>query len=112
MKRPDNTLIKFKFVVKTYYRSVQLGADDTHEVTGIKTIKLFRSWFRLMKNKKRLLYGVARFADGETFIWQNPNFVFRGGWQRTRPPRTTTTTTTTNTPTTNGNEQPYQITLF
>lgn len=110
MKRPDNTLVKFKFVVKTYYRSVQLGAAPVHESAGVKTLKLFRSWFRLMKNRNRLLYGVARFADGETFIWQNPNFVFRGGWQRTRPPRTTTTTT--NTPTTNGNEQPYQITLF
>ena len=92
MKRPDNTLVKFSFICKTYYRSVQLGADDTHEIKNVKTLKLFRSWFSLMKNKNRLLYGVIRFADGETWIWQ-----IGGGWQRTRHPR---------------DEQPTQTTLF
>lgn len=92
MKRPDNTLVKFKFICKTYYRSVQLGADNTHETAGVKTLKLFKSWFRLMKNKNRLLYGVIRFADGETFIWQNSK-----DWQRAKPPRT---------------EKPFQTTLF
>lgn len=97
MKRPDNTLVKFNFTCKTYYRSVQLGAAETHEIKNVKTLKLFRSWFRLMKNRNRLLFGVIRFADGETWIWQNPNLVFRGGWQRTTPPR---------------DEQPFQTTLF
>ncbi len=97
MKRPDNTLVKFQFICKTYYRSVQLGSEPQHEIKSVKTLKLFKSWFRLMKNKNRLLYGVARFADGETWIWQNPNLVFHGGWQRTKPPRT---------------EKPTQTTLF
>lgn len=97
MKRPNQTLVKFNFICKTYYRSVALGADKTHEIKGVKTLKLFKSWFRLMKNRNRLLYGVIRFADGETFIWQNPNLVFNGGWLRTTPPR---------------NEKPRQISLF
>ena len=70
MKRPDSELVKYSFMCKTYYRSVALGAPTTHEVKGVKTLKLFKSWFRLMKNKNRLLYGVARFADGESWIWQ------------------------------------------
>lgn len=97
MKRPDNTLVKFNFIVKTYYRSVQLGADKTHEAAGVKTLKLFKSWFRLMKNKNRLLYGVIRFADGETWIWQAADRVYHSGWQRALRPK---------------NEKSTQLTLF
>lgn len=82
MKRPDNTLVKFAFMCKTYYRSVQLGAPREHECKGVKTLKLFRSWFRLMKNKNRLICGVVRFADGETWIWQAPDRVYNAGWKR------------------------------
>lgn len=97
MKRPDNSLVKFNFMVKTYYRSVQLGTPKEHEVAGVKTLKLFKSWFRLMKNRNRLLFGVIRFADGETWIWQNPKLVYHGDWQRALPPR---------------NEKPYQLRLL
>lgn len=95
MKRPDKTLVKFNFIVKTYYRSVKLGTPETHEVKGVKTLKLFKSWFRLMKNRNRLLYGVTRFADGETWIWQADNPFHH--WNRTTPPR---------------NEKPRQLKLF
>lgn len=80
MKRPDETLIKFSFMCKTYYRSVELGAPTEHEVKGVKTLKLFRSWFRLMKSKSRLLYGVVRFADGEQWIWHK-NCFRKNGWR-------------------------------
>lgn len=97
MKRSDKTLVKFNFMCKTYYRSIQLGAPKEHEVCGVKTLKLFRSWFRLMKNKNRLLYGVIRFADGETWIWQAADRVYNSGWKRALRSR---------------NEKPTQLKLF
>lgn len=91
MKKHEKTLLKFNFIAKLYYREKEqykgLTPPKTHEIKGVKTIKLFKSWFRLMKNKNRLLYGVVRFADGETWIWQAPDRVLKSGWQRTRPAR-------------------------
>lgn len=77
----DKLLVKYSFVMN-------LG-NEKHEVKGVKTLKLFRSWFRLSCNwhykycsqKRELLYGVVEFASGEKWIWQNKNRVYRGGWQ-------------------------------
>ncbi len=79
----DKLLVRFRFVM-------QIG-NEKHEVRGVKTLKLFRSWFRLAcnwqykytpKNRQRkMLYGYVEFASGEKWIWQNRSEVFRGGWQ-------------------------------
>ena len=87
MKRDPKEIVEFGFMVKTYYREVRDGYATEHEVKGSKTLKLFKSWFKLMKNRKRLLYGVVKFADGETWIWQPPSDVrhdkyWHGGWQK------------------------------
>lgn len=78
------------------YREVEFGfvmkiGNDTHEVKGKKTLKLFRSWFRLACNwqykftpksqRRQMLYGYVKFSDGETWIWQNRELVYHGGWQ-------------------------------
>lgn len=79
MKHDEKELVKFSFMIKNYYRD---GAGE-HEVKGFKTLKLFKSWFRLVKNKGRCLYGVVKFVDsGETWIWQDPGRVYHGGWQK------------------------------
>jgi len=80
MKHDDDTLIKFGFMIKKYYRD----GEGVREVKGIKTRKLFLSWFRLMKSRGRLLYGYIKIEDGQIWIWQNPNRVYRGGWQKVR----------------------------
>lgn len=87
MKRNPKELVKFGFMVKSYYRLASETGETTHEVRGVKTLKLFKSWWRLMKSRKRLLYGVVKFADGETWIWQPPSDVrhdkyWNGGWQK------------------------------
>lgn len=83
MSRPDSELVHFSFMSKTYYRDVELGAPKIHEIKGLKTLKLFKSWFRLMKNRNRLLFGVVTFEDGEAWIWQSTY-----GWKLAkRPPK-------------------------
>jgi len=77
----DKLLVRYRF-------KMRIGNDE-HEVRGVKTLKLFRAWFRLTCNwhykycsqKRELLYGVVEFASGEKWIWQNKNRVYRGGWQ-------------------------------
>lgn len=71
----------FDFMVKNYYR---LG-EGQHEVKGYKSVKLFKSWFKLMTSRQRLLYGFVTLTDGRKFIWQKPTFVPKikktvGGW--------------------------------
>ena len=92
MKRDPRTPVQFGFMVKTYYRDVRAGYATTHEVKGVKSLKLFKSWFRLRKNKGRLLYGYVKFADGEKWIWQPESDIrhdkyWHGGWQRVMAPR-------------------------
>lgn len=88
MKRADSEIVHFSFMCKTYYRDVALGAPELHECKGLKTLKLFKSWFRLMKNKNRLLYGVVTFSDGEAWIWQSSKTVYNAGWKLAkRPPK-------------------------
>lgn len=82
MRYEDKRVVSYSFMLR-------LG-DHEHEVRGKKTLKLFRSWFRLVCNwhykympyRREVLYGVVRFIDNdETWIWQNKNRVVRGGWQ-------------------------------
>lgn len=85
-RRNPKELLEFGFMVKSYYRFARETGMSTHEVRGKKTVKLFKSWWRLMKNRGRLLYGVVKFADGEIWIWQPLSNVRRdkywhGGWQ-------------------------------
>ena len=82
MKKDPYTIVKFGFMSKTYYRDTEAGCPPIHEIKGRKTLKLFKSWFRLMKNRGRLLYGYVEFLDGEIWIWQNPDRVYRAGWQK------------------------------
>ena len=75
----------FSFIVKSYYRLESETGDKTHEVKGYKSVKLFKSWFKLMSSRQRLLYGFVTLADGRKFIWQKPTFVPKiqktvGGW--------------------------------
>lgn len=80
--------VRFHFVMRI--------GNDRHEVNGTKTLKLFRSWFRLAcnwhykytpKNQQRdMCYGVIVFEDGETWLWQNKKHVFPGGWCLAKAP--------------------------
>ncbi len=84
-KRDPKETVEFSFMVKTGWREVAEGYEPQHETRGTKTLKLFKSWWRLMKNKNHLLYGVLTFEDGEKWIWQ-PEIVNKygrrqGGWQ-------------------------------
>ncbi|MBQ3306111.1 hypothetical protein IJH02_01595 [Candidatus Saccharibacteria bacterium] len=65
---------------------------DTHEVHFVKTLKLFKAWFKLALNwhypyipksqQRQLRVGVVEFiGTGETWIWQNPDLAKPGGWQ-------------------------------
>ncbi len=82
MKRDPKTIVEFGFMMKNYWRE----EPGVHEVKGRKTLKLFISWFKLAKKTGRLLYGGIKFVDsGEMWIWQNPNRVYRGGWQQSMP---------------------------
>lgn len=82
----EKTEVEFAFMKKNYYR---LGKGES-EVRGIKTLRLFKSWFKLMKSRKRLLYGTLKFLDtNETWIWQPRNPIRtdkngRGGWQKVK----------------------------
>lgn len=92
MKRDPRTPVQFGFMVKSYYRIKAETGLSEHEVKGVKSLKLFKSWFRLMKNKGRLLYGYVKFFDGEKWIWQPESDIrhdkyWRGGWQRAMAPR-------------------------
>lgn len=73
----DKLEVDFRFVVHNYYRDRRLSGNTERIVKGIKTLKLFKSWFSLMKNKGRLKFGTLRFIEtGETWLWQP------SGWQR------------------------------
>ena len=75
--------VEFRFIVQNYYRDRALSGNVEHLVKGTKTLRLFKSWFNLMKNKGRLKFGTLRFTEtGETWLWQPRNRVGRGGWQR------------------------------
>lgn len=87
MKRNPKTTVEFSFMVRSYYRLAAETGLKTHEVKGTKTLKLFKSWFKLMNSRNRLLYGVVKFADGETWIWQpiselRHDKYWSGGWQK------------------------------
>lgn len=84
----DKSLVRYGFIMRI---GSSLRGQD-HEVKGCKTLKLFRSWFRLAFNwhykyipasqRRSLLFGYVEFVEtGETWIWQNPNRVYHGGWK-------------------------------
>lgn len=74
----------------TYGFLMAIGTER-HEISGTKTLKLFKSWFRLTANwqyrympkdqRRTLLVGYVKFEDGETWIWQNKKYARPGGWQ-------------------------------
>ena len=80
--------VKFSFVKRNYYRIRQDTGEEFGEVKGTKTLKLFKSWFKLMQHRPHdLLYGVITISDGynfERWLWQKPIQTARGiqgGWQ-------------------------------
>lgn len=97
-KHNPKELVRYNF-------SMFIG-HDTHEVHGIKTLKLFKSWFSLItrwhypytpKNQRhQLRFGTVEFVETkETWIWQNPDLTKPGGWQIVHDP-----------------DKPLQTTLF
>ena len=84
------TIVEFAFLKKNYYRlegGEYKGRKGIGEVRGRKTLRLFKSWYNLMRSRGRLICGVVTFVDsGETWIWQPKNpfrkdKYCRGGWQ-------------------------------
>ena len=105
-KHLEKELVEFSFMRRTSKLEIGSGEEikinnrkiHVVEVKGIKTLKLFKSWFRLMKNFKywtkkpnTLLYGTLKFVStGETWIWQNPNLnynVGKSGWRLAIKPK-------------------------
>lgn len=86
--RSERENVRFHFVMRI--------GNERHEVNGTKTLKLFRSWFRLACNfrykympksqRRDMCYGVVEFEDGETWLWQNQDHVFPGGWCLAKDP--------------------------
>ena len=62
-------MVEFDFIVKRYvpYRlrdDYEFGTEgEPVRVKGIKTARLFNSWFRLMSSRKRLIEGTIRFSN-------------------------------------------------
>ena len=87
LKKDPKEIVRFSFRIKNYYREIAVGGDEIIEVRGEKTLKLFKSWFRLMKNRNKLVVGVIEFTkNNEKWIWQPKNPIRtdiygRGGWQ-------------------------------
>ena len=81
MKYEEKELVRFEFKIKTYYRDARITGCEEKEVVGVKTLKLFKSWFRLMKNRGKALYGVLTFlSTGEVWCWTVPSISKRSGW--------------------------------
>lgn len=79
MKYDEKTEVEFGFMAERYWRD----GEGVHEIKGRKTLKLFKSWFRLMRRRGKLLYGYVKFIDsGEAWIWQHPSRVYNGGWHK------------------------------
>jgi len=82
-KHDEKELVTYGFVMTI--------GTDRYEISGTKTLKLFKSWFRLAANwhyrytpkdqRRTLLVGYVKFEDGETWIWQNKKHARPGGWQ-------------------------------
>lgn len=92
-KHDDNEIVRFGFLKRPSYWDKELGADEITEVKGKKTLKLFRSWYKLAvvaAPKSRYasyaaewICGTLEFvATGEKWIWQ-PKSSLRPnrGWQ-------------------------------
>lgn len=86
-----NQSVKFHFQIKRYVPvrlrdNFEYGTlNEPIDVSGEKSFRLFSHWFRLMKNKNRLLFGVVELEDGKKYIWQ-PRTINKygkkiGGWQ-------------------------------
>lgn len=81
--------VRFKFRKINYYRIKRDTGEEIGEAQGEMSLRLFKSWFKMMKSTGRLLCGMLQFVDsGETWIWQpengykNPKWFNRGGWQK------------------------------
>ena len=97
----SNRLVSYSFMIRPYipYRLRDLLPGDRLyeftviwqegkpiEVRGHKTFRLFAHWFKMMRSKKRILYGVVTFEDtGDVWIWKKKAFDKygrqHGGWQ-------------------------------
>ena len=78
--------VRFKFRKINYYRIKRDTGEEIGEAQGEMSLRLFKSWFKMMKSTGRLLCGMLQFVDsGETWIWQPPVETSRGwmgGWQK------------------------------
>lgn len=78
--------VRFSFKKINYYRIKRETGEEKGEVRGEMSLHLFKSWFKLMNNTGRLLYGVLQFVEsGEMWIWQPRVKTSRGlmgGWQK------------------------------
>ena len=94
MNRNPKEIVEFSFVLRNHYFKFEYDLDidpieKTHEVQNTTTLKLFKSWFKLACNRHYPLYGVVKFKDGETWLWQRPQYVPKikktlGGWKLAR----------------------------
>lgn len=92
MKRHPKEIVEFSFMIKThkprrYEIEFEIEPEPIREVRDRTTLKLFKSWWRMATRRGQALYGVLKFADGETWIWQPESDVrhdkyWHGGWQR------------------------------
>ena len=82
-KTNDRREVEFLFHTQIYPISkgghLDYSAKPTaNKARGFKTLKLFRSWFRIMYNSGQLTKGIIRFTDNEE-IWY---WFSETGWQR------------------------------
>ena len=77
--------VEFSFVKRNYYRIRQETGEEFGEVKGTHSLRLFKSWFKLMQHRPHdLRYGTIKLSNGEQWIWQKPVQTERGiigGWQ-------------------------------
>ena len=87
------SMVEFSFMIKNYVPYAlrddpEQGTNlEPKKIKGVKSFKRFASWFKLMKNRNRLIVGVVRDIEtDEHWIWQKPvidRFGRKiGGWQK------------------------------
>ena len=96
LKHDPKEIVEFSFMIRNHRpRRFEIEQDiapePKTEVRGYKTLKLFKSWFKLMVNRGNPMFGVLKFDSGETWIWQ-PIFADKhgkrhGGWQLAKKSR-------------------------
>ena len=83
-KTNDRREVEFLFhtniypILKGGYNRDYSAKPQPSKARGFKTLKLFRSWFKMMYNNGQLVKGIVRFTDNnETWFWFSET-----GWQR------------------------------